>query len=185
METDKIEELFKNLKDEFDVELPATGHQQRFLDKLNLKDSSKVDKAPKRKSYKTFLSIAASILICFGLFVFFQNKMEVNDLASVSPELSQTQDFFTTAINSELKKINAQRSPENEVLISDALKQLELLEKNYERLKVDLKESGQDKRVIYAMISNFQSRIDILENVLASIVKLKEFEHSEQNPMIL
>ncbi|WP_417370099.1 hypothetical protein [Gelidibacter japonicus] len=185
METDKIEELFRNLKDEFDVETPAMGHQQRFLDRLNLKNITKVDKIPKRKPYKAFLSIAASILICFGLFVFLQNKMEVSGLASVSPELSQTQDFFTTAINSELKKINAERSPENEVLISDALKQMELLEKNYERLKIDLKESGHDKRVIYAMISNFQSRIDILENVLTSIENLKELKHSEQNPMTL
>lgn len=185
MKRDKIEELFRDLEGDFDVETPEFGHQKRFLDKLNSINTNKVDKAPKRKSYTLFLSIAASVMICFGLFIFLQNNTEVNDLASVSPELSQTQDFFTTAITSELNKIKAQRSPENEVLVSDALKQMELLEKNYERLKIDLQESGNDKRVISAMISNFQSRIDILENVLKSIENLREFKQSEQNKMTI
>lgn len=185
MKTDKIEELFRDLDHEFDVETPENGHQQRFLDKLNSINTNTVDKTPKRKSYTIILSIAASIMVFFGLFIFLQNKMEVNGLASVSPELSQTQDFFTTAISSELNKIKAQRSPENEIIVSDALKQMELLEKNYERLKLDLKESGNDKRVIYAMVSNFQSRIDILENVLKSIENLKEFKQSEQTQMTL
>lgn len=185
MKTDKIDALFRNFEGDFDVEIPEVGHQQRFLDKLNAINTNPFDTAPKRKSYKAFLSIAASIVLCFGLFIFLQNRMEDNDLASVSPELSQTQDFFTTAITSEMNKIQAQRSPENEILVSDALKQMELLEKNYERLKFDLKESGNDKRVIYAMISNFQRRIDILENVLESIESLKEFKQSEQNQMTL
>lgn len=185
MKTDKLEELFRDLENEFDLEAPESGHQQRFLDKLNSINTNTVEKVSKGKSYTVILSIAASIMVFLGLFIFLQNKMEVNDLASVSPELSQTQDFFTTAISSELNKIKAQRNPENEILISDALKQMELLEKNYERLKLDLKDSGKDKRVIYAMISNFQSRIDILENVLKSIENLKEFKQSEQTQTTL
>ena len=183
MKTDKIEELFKNFKDDFDIEIPETGHEQRFLKKLNSNKIHVIEKTSNRSFFKPFMAIAASIIICFGLFVFLQNKPTVNGLASVSPELSQTQDFFTTAITSELNKIKTERSPENEVLVSDALKQLELLEKNYERLKLDLKESGNDKRVVYAMISNFQSRIDILENVLKSIEDIKQFKQSEQNQM--
>lgn len=185
MKTDNIKELFKNFEHHFDDEIPEVGHQQRFLDKLNAMNSRSVETVQKRQSYKVLLSIAATVLLCFGLFMVLQNRMEVQDLASVSPELSQTQDFFTTAITAELNKIEAQRRPENEVLVSDALKQMDLLEKNYERLKIDLKESGNDKRVIYAMISNFQSRIDILENVLNSIDRLNEIKQSAQNPIIL
>lgn len=106
-------------------------------------------------------------------------------MASVSPELSQTQDFFTAAIALELNKIKSQRGPENGILVSDALKQMTFLEKNYERLKLDLTESGNDHRVIYAMISNFQSRIDLLENVLISIEHVKEFNQSEQTQITL
>ena len=183
MKKDKIEELFKNLQDDFDLEIPETGHEQRFLKKLKSNKIQVIGKTSNRSYFMPLLAIAASIMIFFGLFVFLQNNRTVNGLESVSPELSQTQDFFTTAITSELNKIKTERNPENEVLVSDALKQMELLEKNYERLKLDLKESGNDKRVIYAMISNYQSRIEILENVLKSIEDIKQFKQPEQTKM--
>lgn len=179
MKTDNIEELFRKLDGEFDIETPNDGHAQRFFDKLQAVEIEVAAKKPKRLFLKPFLAVAASILLCFGVFMFLQPKTNLNDLASVSPELSQTQDFFTAAITSELKKINNEKTPDNEILISDALKQMELLEKNYESLKIDLKESGNDKRVIYAMISNFQSRIDLLENVLKTIENLKMLKQSK------
>lgn len=184
MKRDNIDKLFEDLHSDFDLEMPETNHELRFLDKLTSKKNV-VENTPKRSFQKPFLAIAASIVLCFGLFILLQNKPEVNGLASVSPELSQTQDFFTAAITSELNKIKAQRSPENETVVSDALKQMELLEKNYSRLKLDLKNSGNDKRVIYAMISNFQSRIDLLEHVLKSIEELKQLNPSPQNQMTL
>ena len=46
--------------------------------------------------------------------------------------------------------------------------QMKVWEENYEQLKLDLEASGKDERVIYAMISNFQDRIDLLQNVLLS-----------------
>ena len=42
--------------------------------------------------------------------------------------------------------------------------------------KIDLTESGKDQRVIYAMISNFQSRIDILTTVLEQIEDVKQLK---------
>ena len=185
MKEDTIERLFKGLQNDFDIEIPESDHEQRFLEKLKSNKAQVIDKKPKRRFYKPFMAIAASIVLCFGLLFVLQSKPEMSGLASVSPELSQTQDFFTAAITSELNKIRDQRNPENEILVSDALKQMELLEKNYERLKIDLKESGNDKRVIYAMISNFQSRIDILENVLKSIEDFKQLKKPEQNQMTL
>ena len=50
--------------------------------------------------------------------------------------------------------------------------------KLYEKLKLDLTSSGEDKRVIYAMITNFQNRIDLLENVLEQIEEIKQLKNS-------
>ena len=105
-----------------------------------------------------------------------QNESEVSGLASVSPELSETQDFFTATIENELKRLNQERSPLTEQIITDALEQIKLLETDYQHLKTDLTESGNDQRVIYAMISNFQSRIDILNTVLEDIETIKELK---------
>jgi hypothetical protein len=110
----------------------------------------------------------------------------VNDLASISPELSETQEFFTTTIAQELSVLNNERSPKTEAIINDALTQINILEKEYESLKVHLSESGDDKRVIYAMIANFQNRIDLLQNVLKQIEEVKQLnnENNENNATI-
>jgi hypothetical protein len=181
MEKDNIDRLFKILENEFDIDLPNAGHQNRFLQKLNKAAAISDPKTQQKASYwRPFLAIAASVLICFSIFtVLQQQESELKDLASVSPELSRTQDFFTLAIQSELATLETERSPETEELINDALQQLNVLEADYEKLKEDLTSSGDDKRVVYAMISNFQTRIDVLNNVLKNIEDLKTFKSNE------
>lgn len=185
MTDDNLERLFDNLKGEFNIETPHKNHEQRFLDKLKAEDI--VDTETKKQfgfNWKPFLAIAASIVICFGLFTALQQQSDDLDLASVSPEMSETQDFFTVTIENELKRLNKERSPLTEQIINDALVQIHLLETDYKKLKTDLTESGKNQRVIYAMISNFQTRIDILNTVLEQIEIVKQFK-SNSNENIL
>ncbi|MDO1500812.1 hypothetical protein Q2T40_11790 [Winogradskyella maritima] len=171
---DDIDCLFDELEGQFDVHSPSEGHQQRFEQRLKktlvLEDeSSKV-----RSLWKPLLLMVASVVICFGLFTTLKSEPETNDLASVSQEMAETQDYFHLTLAEELKKLNAEVSPLTEDIIYDAMRELKVLETQYTKLKTDLKESGQDKRVVYAMISNFQTRIDILTNVLEQIENIKE-----------
>lgn len=177
MKKDNIDQLFENMKNEFDVEVPNLGHQERFLSKLNAMDSKVV--ATKSKSFKLWkplMAVAATIVLCFSLITILNQQPNQNDLASVSPELSKTQDFFTSTIKNELNNLNKERTPETKALIDDAMKQLKILEDDYASLKKDLTKSGNDKRVIYAMISNFQNRIDVLQNVLERIEDVKHLK---------
>lgn len=179
MSKDNLDKIFKSLENSFDTEAPNQGHQARFLDKLNSKnqEQTKIVKL-KTNIWKPIIGIAASIVLLISISVGFNKKDNVSDLASVSPEMAQTQDFFTDSINEELKKLEEESSPEVQVLIKDALKRIKLLEKDYESLMVDLKDSGEDNRVIYAMISNFQNRIDILQNTLEQINIVKQLKNS-------
>ncbi|TXE06516.1 hypothetical protein ES711_13465 [Gelidibacter salicanalis] len=181
MQNDSIEKLFKDLDPDFDFESPKEGHEQRFLKRLH---NHPMTPTTRFKVYKFIAAIAAVLVIGFGVFKVVKPQPKTNDLASVSEQMSQTQNFFTTTINSELNKIKTIRTPENDAMVSDALKQMDVLETNYKRLKKDLQESGNDQRVVYAMISNLQNRIDLLEDVLASIEKLKKL-HSEQTQLTL
>ena len=179
MNKDNLNQLFENLKDEFDMEAPNLGHQERFLSKLNATDSKVVvTKTNYFKLWKPFLAVAATLVLCFSLITIFNQQPVTKGLASVSPEMSKTQDFFTATIENELNKLNKERTPETKALIDDALKQLKILETNYETLKKDLTESGDDKRVIYAMISNFQNRIDVLQNVMERIADVKHLKQT-------
>jgi septal ring factor EnvC (AmiA/AmiB activator) len=183
MQKDTIEDLFERLSGEFDINEPNEDHKLRFLDKLKANKMTSLDTIKSSGfNWKPYLAIAASLVICFSVFMTAQNEPEVLDLASVSPELSETQDFFTVTIENELKKLNNERSPLTEQIIDDALKQIETLETDYQNLKTDLTESGNDQRVIYAMISNFQNRIDILNTVLKQIETIKELKTNKNEP---
>jgi hypothetical protein len=179
MSKNNIDNLFKNLKHDFDIETPTSGHELRFLDKLNNKDKSVIKITRSRKNtWKPLLGIAASIALIITLFIGTQQQSESRDLASVSPKMEETQVFFTATINEELNKLKEASSPEVEKLVQDALKQIKILEDDYVNLKTDLTESGDDNRVIYAMISNFQNRIDILTSTLNKIETIKQLKNS-------
>jgi hypothetical protein len=182
MSNNNIDHLFKRLDNNYDVENPSIGHEVRFLKKLKQQNHPELKiTSSKTNFWKPFLGIAASLTILFSIFIATQHKEETLDLASVSPKMAQTQDFFTASINEELKKLQEVSAPEAQSIIKDALLRIKHLEENYENLKIDLTQSGEDNRVIYAMISNFQNRIDILQNTLEQINIIKQLKNSSSD----
>ncbi|MEN8186531.1 MAG: hypothetical protein ABFR05_05325 [Bacteroidota bacterium] len=161
---DNFENIFKDKRNEFDFAEPNIGHFERFEAKLKGADK----KEPKRRNW-IWLSIAASVILILGVWMGNASSHKGLELADVSPKMEETQDFFTATIQQEIKNINKIKSPQNEKIIDDAFKQLEVLEVNYKELKFELKESNEDKRVIYAMISNFQQRIEVLQNLMQQL----------------
>jgi hypothetical protein len=179
MTNDNLNNLFKNLEKDFDVESPRLGHQQRFLDKLNSQTETVVLSTKlQRNIWRPLMGIAASIVLLISLFIGFQNDNNSRDLASISPQMAKTQNFFSNVIAEELSKLEAEESPEAQKLITDAMVQMKILEQDYIKLKENLSESGDDKRVIYAMITNFQNRIDLLQNVLKNIEEVKQLKNN-------
>ncbi len=171
MKKDTIDQLFENLEGSFNVQDAPEGHQHRFLDMLNNKPAVESKPTHYLKRVIAIAAVLAIIVTISGLFV--NTNVQAADLASVSPEMEQTQSFFTSTINTELNTLKGFNTPETKVLVQDALKQIEILENKYELLKKDLVDSGNDKRVIYAMISNFQNRIELLEQVINKIEEVK------------
>lgn len=176
MKKNTIDQLYKSMEGSFDVSQTPKGHEKRFLDRLNATASE-----PKKlRSWWKPISIAASIVVIIGLGFSLRGSVEEQaDLASVSPEMEQTQTFFTTAINSEIQKLKSFESPETKALVNDALKQINILETEYQQLRIDLVESGNNKRVIHAMIANFQNRIDLLEQMVIMVEDIKNLKLNE------
>jgi len=179
----KDEELIKLfINEDCDLEEPEIGHEERFLYKLkesrNLRSSR--GESPVRPLWKSWIAIAASIvfiILIAGSFLSSNILSKPADLATISPEMKETQDFYAKAIRAELEKVNASKSPETKIIIDDALVQMERLDEEYKKLKIDLSISGKDKRVIFAMVSNLQQRIDLLNTVLRQIEDIKELKN--------
>lgn len=170
---DKLSYYFRNHKDEFDIEEPTIGHFNRFEEKL--KRGNQSNSFPFRKIL--ILAAAASVVLFIGIGIGFNFSEKNRELAEVSPEMRETQTYFSSVINQELEKVKAQKTTYNEKVISDAMAQLQLLEENYTKLTYELYKSNEDQRIIYAMITNFQQRIQLLEtllNQLDTINQLKE-----------
>jgi hypothetical protein len=187
MENKELNGFFRDL--DFDIADPPEGHQERFLEKLKKQQFQPgSSKGKLRTLWMPIMAVAASLLILFmltGNLTGFQTLNRQGDLAGISPEMKETQEFYTSLIKTELTRLNEVKSSETEVLINDALKQLEKLDLEYLNLKKDLVKSGQDKRVILAMVSNLQQRINVLNNVLLSIEKINELKNpSNENNFI-
>lgn len=177
MENDSFDTLFNSLKNHFDTEEPDKNHDKRFLAKLNNQNNQQTIKLNKSGLWRPLLGIAASIVLIIALLVGNKENVHATGLASVSPEMAETQGFFESTISTELKKLETYANGDTSILIKDALNQMNRLETEYELLKKDLTQSGNDQRVIYAMITNFQNRIDILQNTLKQIERVKQLNN--------
>jgi uncharacterized protein YsxB (DUF464 family) len=173
MQEDNFEELFKKLKGRWDTEEPALGHQQRFLEKLEGK--KKKNKFLALKLVIPFAAAVAILAFFIGDFGTVKTAPQ-QQVAKLSPQVQETQMYFNSIIRKELAKVEQENSPETKVLVQDALAQMEDLEKDYDKLTKELMARGENKKLIHAMITNLQTRISFLEDVLERIENIKKLK---------
>ncbi len=178
MKEDIIDNLFKDLEGSLDIESPTEGHEQRFLDKLNGKKDIKI--VPKKNSF-TYLSIAASMLVLFGLaFLYLNSNLSVDEqVVKISPEISKTEFYFANVIQQEINKLQNENAPATKQIVEDTMRQLKKLEQDYGKLEIDLINGGNSKLILSAMITNFQTRIDLLATVLEQIDEIKKINNEK------
>ncbi|NCO63090.1 MAG: hypothetical protein GW839_06735 [Flavobacteriales bacterium] len=163
-----IRELLKNDLKKTQEFMPE-NHQDRFLKKLD------IALPVKKKPGFNGLNIAASTIIllglCFGAFKYFQPKNPVNNqvisktietksLGDVSPGLKKVEDYYLATINLELSKMKY--TPETKDVFDGYLKQLDILNKEYENLSVELTENGPSELTVNALIDNLKYRLNLL-----------------------
>lgn len=153
-------------KVDFDILEPHTGHLDRFERKLNNQ------RQPSNTSWK-WLSVAASIVLIIGFGLGTSHQKPPTDLSDISPKMQEVQNYFVSTIHQELRTLESNRSLETEAIIEHALEGLETLEEDYTFFIVELSKNGNQKKIIQAMIDNYQQRLEILENVLTQIKNLK------------
>lgn len=180
MEKENLDKLFDNLQGTFDIEDPQEGHQQRFLEKLQASQGV-VSIQRKKKSFWKPLSMAASVVLLFALGIGLFNSSPTRDeqVAEISPEVSKTQFYFASLIEEQVRELENESTPETQKIIDDTLTQLKRLETNYEKLEQELLNGGNSKLLLSAMITNFQTRIDLLEDVLNQIEEIKNLKNQD------
>ncbi len=163
-----IDELFVQLHDQWDLELPLEGHSERFAKKLSAK--------PIIKQQKKWLplSLAASLLLIAGLIGWYQTTIEsaTDPWQNATVQTIETHDYFASVVDKEITRLKSKQNPENEILIADALDQMKLFEQDLQNIISELQKNGDTKPLLHAMILNFQIRISFLEDILQKIETL-------------
>jgi hypothetical protein len=159
-ENDNLDPLFNHFKDQWDIQELAADHQMDFLAKLSQKQPS--------KKYGWITAIAASIVLLLGITVFYTNE-KPKEFKFASNETKRTDSIFNVLIDDELVKLKEKSSPANEQIINDALQQMKVFDADYTKIIKELQKNGENKQIIYAMISNLQTRISFLQTVLQRI----------------
>lgn len=178
MKKDGLEELFERLDDDFELHEPSEGHQARFLNKL--KQSEGVVQLKQNKTiWWRPLAIAASIaLLCVLGVQIYQSQNSIQEqIVEIAPEVSKTEFYFASLIEAQVEQLKNEKSPETAQLVDDTLKQLKKLEKNYEQLERELVQGSNSDLLLNAMIINFQTRIDLLQEVLNHVESIKTLKN--------
>lgn len=162
-ENDDLDQLFEKFENQWDVHEMSSDHQVDFINKLNKKQ-------PQKKNY-TMWAIAASIVVLLGVSLLYNKNysVEPKEFKFASKETQRTDSIFSILIDNELVKLKEKSSPQNEQIVNDALKQMKVFDADYAKIITELQKNGENKQIIYAMISNLQTRISFLQTVLQRI----------------
>lgn len=170
------------------------GHEARFLEKL---DAALPQHTKPRFNW---LNIAASIVIVLGIgyagyntftdtpntkpidFVdgsdteTHKNESEtkqIKTLGDISPDFKKVEDYYVANINLELSKVKI--TPENKELFDGYIVRLEELNKEYDRLSLELA-NGLDELTVNALINNLKLRLNLMYRLQEQLKRMNTIE---------
>ncbi|WP_100612274.1 hypothetical protein [Confluentibacter lentus] len=177
-----IRDLFKE-EGGIQHETMSENHQDRFLEKLD-----KALPISKKRPFN-WLQVAASVVVLlglsFGAYNYFKitptstdinvaetKPVNIKTLGDVSPGLKKVEDYYLASINLELSKMAY--TPETKDVFDGYLEQLEGLDKEYQRLSVELTELGPNELTVNALIDNLKLRLNLLYRLRSQLQNLPD-----------
>lgn len=184
---DKWKDLIGQNKEKFQKEftLPS-GHEDRFLSKL--KERNKQQPKEQLNYWKVaaiFIPIAMLATYFFLEFSLSTTDTVENEaiLAAYSPDLNEAKNYFSYIVQQKIEEVKALETSDNRLFIDHSMTSLNELQKDYNRLLIDLKESGGNAQVVRSILQNLQFQVELLENVLSQIESIQNLK-TKQNETI-
>lgn len=163
---DNLEKFISENRQEFDDRQPPGNiwlSIDRHLDQKNKKPARRI-------SIWRYAQVAAAAVFLIGTGVLiglnFNNRpSEALAIEKEFPEYSETEQYYKKLVKNKVDELGNYNYDSS---INDDLKQLD---KIYEELKKELSEAPEDKQeqIINAMITNYRTKLSILERVLERI----------------
>ena len=165
-----LEEKIKKNKELFDAAEPSEGHFERFREKLDIIEVEEIK--PIRLWYRgKTLKIAALFIalmsISLILFLVYSGDSGKHAAANTLPDYNDLADRKMDQINQ-----CAMETENPEAIITMAKDEINALDNNTVNLEGDLQQNGENERVKNALIVNYKTKSDLLDNILKRLCNL-------------
>lgn len=164
--SDNLEKFIKENRSDFDDREPSKGIWSAIDQHLD--EQSK--KTARRIPIWRYVRAAAAAVILIGTGVWIGQNMDNQTTQTVGieeqfPEYYEAEQYFKKEVNTKVAQL---ASYDHDASINDDLEQLD---QNYEELKNELAQApkGKQEQIINAMITNYRTKLSILERVLERI----------------
>ena len=157
---DQLEKFIMDNRDAFDHETPR-------------KDTwNQIDKRLTKKSnmWPTVWKIAAMLFMATTILLVIDRSQEKIEEPLLSEELIQAEDYYVSMINEKRMIIMDELTPEQE---EEFLVEIDQLDSMYNELKNTYQTNTSNDRIVDAMISNLQLRLEILNRQLEILENIK------------
>lgn len=177
-----LEEIFKRGRSEFDDREPSDGHFERFSFKL----ATRLHAGKAKRSILPYLLKAAvvTLLVTLSSLWTFDHFVRPNlkktmTLSEVSPEYREVENYYVTQVNfmeNEVTSLDLANPEQKEAL----LKEMASMDSVYVELQKELKANPSDQRIIDAMITHYQTKLDVMSYILE---QLRQIKAETENPV--
>lgn len=166
----KFEKQIRANRQKFDSQEPSAGHMERFEQMLNNQPSrSLLSRIPYALKAAVILLLVAlsSILIYEQARLYYANQRVIS-LQDISTEFGEAEFYYTSLIKhkyQEIDRLNMDDPKQKEMLMNE----LEEMDKLSHSLQKDLQSNPNDQRVINAMISHYQFKLEVMSQIIKQL----------------
>jgi hypothetical protein len=174
---DELEKIIAGNRDQFDTAEPNFGHFERFQNKLAANN-----KTTSVSGFSFFMKVAAVaiLVILSGLYIGEHAYEKIVSITHKPTEINQAQQHYMMLVNQQLTTIEQMDhllSADQKAMLIDEFSKMDAL---YQKLQSDLKAMPNDPRIVQAMITHYQMKIEILNRIINDLNN-KQTEQAKNN----
>jgi len=170
----KLINFIQDNKEKFDENEPSIGHFDKFR-----KELEKQDRIRKNKQLFFVLKIAAIFILFLGVGIIFVKTKESYTKKVVTnvqksnflPEYVETENYYKIKFENKLLELEKLKCTNGVQQKDSVLYDFKEIDESFKKLKIDLKQNPNNDRIIHAMISHYEIKIEILNIVLNELKK--------------
>lgn len=178
----KLEKQIQANREKFDSREPSAGHMERFEQMLNKQPSrSLLSRIPYAlKAAVVLLLVALSSILIYEQARLYYANQRVLSLQDISAEFGEAEIYYTSLINhkyQEINRLNINDPKQKEMLMIE----LEEMDKLFHSLQKDFQSNPNDQRVINAMISHYQLKLEVMSQIIKQLEAVNQVNNKYIN----